>query len=69
MSGDSEVVPSILQPLLDSARHGGRLRASMEIKLLFSRYCQEKGDIPTALKWLSEALEIAAPEGFDPYLS
>ncbi len=64
MSGDYEVVPSILQPLLDAARHEGRFRASMEIKLLFSRYCQDKGDIPTALKWLSEALEIAAPEGF-----
>jgi LuxR family maltose regulon positive regulatory protein len=64
MSGDYEVVPSILQPLLDAARHEGRFRASMEIKLLFSRYYQDKGDIQTALKWLSEALEIAAPEGF-----
>ena len=64
MSGDYEAVPAILQPLLDAARHEGRFRASMEIKLLFSRYCQDKGDIPTALKWLSEALEIAAPEGF-----
>ena len=64
MSGDYEAVPSIMQPLLDAARHEGRFRASMEIKLLFSRYCQDKGDIPTALKWLSEALEIAAPEGF-----
>ncbi len=64
MSGDYEAVPSILQPLLDAARHEGRFRASMEIKLLFSRCCQDKGDIPTALKWVSEALEIAAPEGF-----
>jgi LuxR family maltose regulon positive regulatory protein len=64
MSGDTEVVPSILQPLLDAARREGRFRASMEIKLLFSRFYQDKGDIPTALKWLSEALEIAAPEGF-----
>ena len=64
MRGDYEVVPSILQPLLDAARHEGRFRASMEIKLLFSRCYQDKGDIPTALKWLSEALEIAAPEGF-----
>ena len=64
MSGDYEAVPAILQPMLDTARHEGRFRASMEIKLLFSRYCQDKGDIPTALKWLSEALEIAAPEGF-----
>jgi LuxR family maltose regulon positive regulatory protein len=64
MIGDYEAVPAILQPLLDAARHEGRFRASMEIKLLFSRYCQDKGDIPTALKWLSEALEIAAPEGF-----
>jgi LuxR family maltose regulon positive regulatory protein len=64
MSENIEVVPSILQPLLDAADREGRLRASMEIKLLFSRYYQDKGDIPTALKWLSEALEIAAPEGF-----
>ncbi len=64
MSAESEVAPSILQPLLDDARREGRLRASMEIKLLFSRTYQDKGDIPTALKWLSEALEIAAPEGF-----
>ncbi|MCP4165973.1 MAG: hypothetical protein GY759_08795, partial [Chloroflexi bacterium] len=64
MSGDYEGVPSILQPLLDAADHEGRFQASMEIKLLFSRYCQDKGDIPAALKWLSEALEIAAPEGF-----
>ena len=64
MNRDVEIVPSILQPLLDTAGHEGRLRASMEIKLLFSRYYQDIGDIPTALKWLSEALEIAAPEGF-----
>jgi LuxR family maltose regulon positive regulatory protein len=64
MSEDTEIVPSILQPLLDAARREGRFRASMEIKLLFSRYCQEKEDFPTALKWLSEALQFAAPEGF-----
>ncbi len=64
MSGDHEIVPSILRPLLDAAGREGRFRASMEIKLLFSRYYQDIGDIPTALKWLSEALEIAAPEGF-----
>ena len=64
MSGDVERVPIILQPLLDTAQREGRLRASMEIKLLFARYYQDSGDIPTALKWLSEALEIAAPEGF-----
>ncbi len=62
MSGDTKIVPSILQPLLDAARHESR--ASLEIKLLFSRYYQDKGDIPTGLKWLTEALEIAAPEGF-----
>ncbi len=64
MSGDVERVPSILQPLLDMAQREGRRRASMEIKLLFARYYQNTGDIPTALKWLSETLEIAAPEGF-----
>jgi len=64
MSGDIEVVPSILQPLLDAAQREDRSRASLEIKLLFSRYYQDSRDIPTALKWLSEALGIAAPEGF-----
>ena len=62
MSGDTRDVPSILQPLLDAAPHENR--ASMEIKLLYSRYYQDQGDIPTALKWLSEALKFAAPEGF-----
>jgi LuxR family maltose regulon positive regulatory protein len=64
LRGDVEDVPSILQPLLDVARREGRFRSLMEIKLLFSRYYQERGDNPAALKWLSEALEIAAPEGF-----
>jgi LuxR family maltose regulon positive regulatory protein len=64
VSGNSEIMPSILQPLLDAARREGRFRASMEIRLLYSRYYQDKGDIPTSLKWLSEALEFAAPEGF-----
>ncbi len=64
MSGDVETVPSILQPLLGTAQRERRLRASLEIKLLFARCYQDTGDIPTALKWLSEALEIAAPEGF-----
>ena len=64
MSGDVENVPAVLRPLLDTAQREKRFRASMEIKLLFSRYFQESGNIPTALKWLSEALEIAAPEGF-----
>jgi len=64
MRRDVESVPSILQPLLDTAQHEERSRASMEIKLLFARYYQDTGDIPTALKWLSEALEIAAHEGF-----
>ena len=64
MSGDVENVPAVLRPLLDTAQREKRFRASMEIKLLFSRYFQESGNIPTALKWLSEALEIAALEGF-----
>ena len=64
MSGDTEDVPSILQSLLDDASREGRFRAGMEIKLLLSRYFQDTGDIPTALKWLSDALEIAAPEGY-----
>jgi LuxR family maltose regulon positive regulatory protein len=64
MSGDVETVPSLLQPLLEAAQAAGRFRSSMEIMLLFARYYQDQGDIPTALEWLRQALEIAAPEGF-----
>jgi len=64
MSGDVETVPSLLQPLLEAAQTAGRFRSSMEIMLLFARYYQDQGDIPTALERLRQALEIAAPEGF-----
>ncbi|MFN2252839.1 MAG: LuxR C-terminal-related transcriptional regulator [Candidatus Promineifilaceae bacterium] len=64
MSGSDRLVPSILQPLLEAAGREQRFRAGMEISLLYSRYYQEIADIPTALKWLSEALVLAEPEGF-----
>lgn len=64
MSGDVETVPLLLQPLLEAAQTARRFRSSMEIMLLFARYYQDQGDIPTALEWLRQALEIAAPEGF-----
>ena len=69
MSGDVESVPSILQPLLDAAHYEGRFRASLEIKILFSRYYQDSGDIPTALNWLSEALENRCAGGIHSPIS
>ena len=63
-SGDYDAVPAILQTLLDAAQQEGRLRAGMEIKLLFARYFQANGEISAALNWLAEALAFAAPEGF-----
>jgi len=63
-SGNVETVPPLLQPLLEAAQTAGRSRSSMEIMLLFARYYQDQGDVPAALEWLRQALEIAAPEGF-----
>ena len=63
-TGERENVPSILEALLMQARAQGRRRTSMEIMILMALYHHAENDIPAAVDWLSQALELAAPEGF-----
>jgi LuxR family maltose regulon positive regulatory protein len=36
----------------------------MEVMILFALYQRAQKDIPAAVDWLSQALDLAAPEGF-----
>ncbi|HKJ39407.1 MAG TPA: LuxR C-terminal-related transcriptional regulator, partial [Anaerolineales bacterium] len=62
--GDRENIPSILEALLKRGQAQGQVRTVMEVKILMALYHRAEKDIPTAVDWLSQALELAAPEGF-----
>jgi len=63
-TGDRENVPSILDALLKRGLAQGRVRTVMEVMILLALFHRAEKDIPTAVDWLSQALELAAPEGF-----
>jgi len=63
-TGDRESVPSILDALLKRGQAQGRVRTVMEVMILLALFHRAENDIPTAVDWLSQALELAAPEGF-----
>jgi len=63
-TGDRENVPSILDALLKRGQTQGRVRTRMEIMILMALFHRAEKDIPAAVDWLSQALELAAPEGF-----
>ena len=63
-TGDRKDVPSILDALLKRGQAQGRVRTVMEVKILMALYHRAEKDIPTAVDWLSQALDLAAPEGF-----
>ncbi|HEY5729062.1 MAG TPA: LuxR C-terminal-related transcriptional regulator [Anaerolineales bacterium] len=63
-TGDRENVPSILDALLKRGQAQGRVRTVMEVMILMSLFHRAEKDIPAAVDWLSQALELAAPEGF-----
>ncbi len=63
-TGDRENVPSILDALLKRRQTQGRVRTRMEIMILMALFHRAEEDIPAAVDWLSQALELAAPEGF-----
>jgi LuxR family maltose regulon positive regulatory protein len=64
MNGNLENVPSMLNPLLGQAQDEGRLRTCMEVMILSALYQRAQKNIPVAVDWLSQALGLAAPEGF-----
>jgi len=63
-TGERENVPSILDALLKQGQAQGRFRTGMEAMILMALYLRAENDIPSAVDWLSHALELAAPEGF-----
>jgi len=63
-TGDLESIPSILDPLLKQGQAQGRLRTCIEVMILMALFHRAKKDIPAAVDWLSQALGLAAPEGF-----
>jgi len=63
-TGDHENVLSILDALLKEGQAHGRVRTGIEVMILMALYYRAEKDIPTAVDWLSQALGLAAPEGF-----
>jgi LuxR family maltose regulon positive regulatory protein len=63
-TGDRENVPSILDPLIKQGQDQGRFRTGMEAMILMALFLRAENDISSAVDWLSQALQLAAPEGF-----
>jgi len=63
-TGDRENVLSILDVLLRQGRAQGRVRTCMEVMILMALFHRAEKEIPAAVDWLSQALRLAAPEGF-----
>ena len=63
-TGESEKVPSILDALLKLGQAQGRVRTVIETMILMALFHRAEKDIPAAVDWLSQALGLAAPEGF-----
>ena len=63
-TGDHEKVPSILDALLKQGQVRGHVRTCIEVMILMALFHRAEKDIPAAVDWLSQALELAAPEGF-----
>jgi LuxR family maltose regulon positive regulatory protein len=63
-AGDHENVPSILDALLKQGQAQRRVRTVMEAMILMALFYRAENDLPSAVDWLSQALGLAAPEGF-----
>ena len=63
-TGDRENIPSILDALLKRGQAQGRVRTVIEVMILMALFHRAEKDIPAAVDWLSQALGLAAPEGF-----
>jgi LuxR family maltose regulon positive regulatory protein len=63
-TGTRENIPSILDKLLKQAQAQGQVRTVIEVMILMALFHRAEKDIPAAVEWLSQALGLAAPEGF-----
>lgn len=62
--GEAQAARRVLEPLLVQAQAAGRERVCLEAVLLLARLGQTEGNLGAALDWLSQALRLAAPEGY-----
>jgi len=63
-TGERENIPSILDVLLKQGQAQGRVRTVMDVMVLMALFQRAENDIPAAVDWLSQALGLAAPEGY-----
>jgi len=63
-TGERKNIPSILDNLLKQGQAQGRVQIRLESMILMSLFHRAEKDIPAAVDWLSQALELAAPERF-----
>ncbi len=63
-TGERKSISSILDPLIKQEQDQGRFRTVMEAMILMALFQRAEKDIPAAVDWLSQALRLAAPEGF-----
>lgn len=63
-TGERKKIPSVLNPLIKREQAQGRVRTVIESMILMALFYRSEKDIPTAVDWLSQALGLAAPEGF-----
>jgi len=63
-TGERESIPSILDSLIKREQAQGRVRTVMEAIILMALFHRAEKNILAAVDWLSQALELAAPEGF-----
>jgi len=61
---ERENIPSILDPLIKRHQAQGRVRTVIESMILMALFHRAEKDTPAAVDWLSQALGLAAPEGF-----
>jgi len=63
-TGEHKNILSILDDLLKQGQAEGRIQLRLESMILMALYHRAEKDIPAAIDWLSQALSLAAPEGF-----
>jgi LuxR family maltose regulon positive regulatory protein len=63
-SSPLDAVMHFLEQLYQAASAGARTASLIEIRILQALACQRRGDVPSALKQLDHALQLAEPEQY-----
>jgi LuxR family transcriptional regulator, maltose regulon positive regulatory protein len=63
-TGDLDPLPALLHPLLAQAEAAGRGQSCLEAMLLLGLYHHARRETAVAQEWISQAVQLAAPEGY-----